>query len=340
METPAAAGGTRGNALEASFEVKAQAVIVFWKLHANGSPKEKAYSDAAELVGCSHQRVRVWVRSEIDEGITSLHSAARLGRPTKFSPRKRQALEEAMAESKGELSLREASEALQAVGAGSSLETASQYVGKAGFKALTVRCKPMLSPANMQKRAAYCDSHFESDFMDRAMADEKLFVLGKGRSIRYVKEEQADDPCLRFVADSQHPPQVMVTAIVMRPRDDFDGKVALFISFPKEKDGEPCAWVPIQRLTKKRKAAGLTHDDWLINQKATLDGPGYAQVVQDEGLPALERTRKQLGLRTVKLQDDNAKPHVAAWDKHGLDKAAERARWSGARGAASWLSRP
>ena len=62
--------------------------------------------------------------------------------------------------------------------------------------------------------------------------------------------------------------------------------------------------------------------------------------MQDDALPALERTRKQLGLRTVKLQDDNAKPHVAAWDKHGLDKAAERARWSGARGAASWLSRP
>jgi hypothetical protein len=36
-------------------------------------------------------------------------------------------------------------------------------------------------------------------------------------------------------------------------------------------------------------------------------------------LPALEAIRKQLGLRQITLQHNNAKAHVGGWNKHGLD---------------------
>lgn len=58
------------------------------------------------------------------------------------------------------------------------------------------------------------------------MSDEKLFVLGS-RNWRYVKAEDDDEqPCLRFQTDKDHPPQLMVTAVVARPRPDkgFDGQ--------------------------------------------------------------------------------------------------------------------
>ena len=70
METPAV-GGTRGHALDANFEVKAQAVAIFWKLHAKGMDKMDAYSLAGKQTGGnSSSSVQTWVRMEEHDGIS------------------------------------------------------------------------------------------------------------------------------------------------------------------------------------------------------------------------------------------------------------------------------
>lgn len=215
MPTPAKqTGGTRGNALDASFEVKAQAVALFWKLHARGTGRMEAYRRTAELTNMSWQSVSAYVAEEDKAGIAALHPKEKAGRPTNFSPRKQSALEKLMEETDGSPTLRETSMALQEVGVGSGLDTATGYLEKGGYHRFVKRQRTLLTGDHMKARLDYCNSHFEDDFRDVAMSDEKLFVLGKRRNWGYAKGEDGDEPMYNFVMDKQHPPQVMVTAVV------------------------------------------------------------------------------------------------------------------------------
>ena len=131
-----------------------------------------------------------------------------------------------------------------------------------------------------------------------------------------MKTEEGEEPEFDFVTDKNHPKQVMVTAWVARPNPDkgFHGRIALGLAYP---EGE--AWKQAVRNSKNRQAG-----TWEIDQNATLTGPGYKQVMEEEFLPKIEAARKQLGLKKMVIQDDNARPHTAAWGKHGLDKSAKR----------------
>lgn len=59
------------------------------------------------------------------------------------------------------------------------------------------------------------------------MGDEKLFVLGLGNKTRYVRREDNEQPCLKFIDNTLHPEQLMIIAVVGRPDPEkgFDGKV-------------------------------------------------------------------------------------------------------------------
>ena len=221
-------GGTRGGALDAEDKVKHQAVIIFWKQVARGAGKMQAYQYAAELTGNSVRSVRNWVSAEDDAGVDGLASKrANCGPVTRFSPGKKLKIDALMEEMEGEPTLREAQAAL---GVG-SLNTAKSYVQLSGYEKRRKRLKTLLTAEHMQDRNAYCDKHFEDDYQDTCMWDEKLFVLGR-RNWRYMKAEDGDQPCLQFVADKNHPPQLMVTAGVMPPlpAKGFNGKVGLFMS--------------------------------------------------------------------------------------------------------------
>ena len=72
--TPWTTGGTRGGALDATLEVKTQAVILTWKQIADGVSKMAAYKFAAEATGNHVSTVRRWVQSEEKEGVDALTS--------------------------------------------------------------------------------------------------------------------------------------------------------------------------------------------------------------------------------------------------------------------------
>ena len=316
MESPPRPGGTRGAAVDATLEVKTQAIIIFWKhLAVKQLGKMAAYEFAAKKTRQSIDNVRKLVAMEDGNGVGGVASKREnCGRKTAFSPRKQSRIDELMKENDGEASIRQISMALQEVGVGQSLDTAQNYLDKAGYERLVKRVKTLLSPEHLSARQLYCDHHFEDSYSATAMGDEKLFVLGRGNRFYYAKAEDGDQPCYRFVHDKQHPPQVMVTAWVMRPQLDkgFDGKLGLWLSCPD-------VWYQAKYNTKNRPRG-----TWLLDQNATLDGKGYYETMDTQYLPAMAEVRKKLGLRELIAQDDNAKPHDKAWNSLGLDARAQR----------------
>ena len=293
-------GGTRGGAQDAEDKVKHQAVIIFWKQVAQGAQKMQAYQRAAKLTGNSVVSVRKWVSAENDAGVDGLESKrTNCGAVTRFSPGKKRKIDALMEEAEGDPSLRE----VRAELGGGSYSTAKSYIQLSGYEKRRKRLKTLLTAEHMQDRNTYCDEHFEDNFQDTCMWDEKLFVLGR-RNWRYMKAEDGDQPCLQFVADKNHPPQLMVTAGVMPPlpAKGFNGKVGLFMS---------CAeWKQAERKSKNRPAG-----TWEIKPTGTgtLDGEGYFKQVKEKIYPAMEEAKKQLKLKQIKLQDDNAPVHTWAW---------------------------
>lgn len=80
-----------------------------------------------------------------------------------------------------------------------SHHTAKAYVEKAGWTVAVKRLKTLLSPAHMRARVEYVEKHFEDDFQTTFMSDEKLFVMGLGKKTRYVRREDSDQPCYKFI---------------------------------------------------------------------------------------------------------------------------------------------
>ena len=71
------------NAKDATFEDKAQAVMLFWRHVGEGAAMMDAYERAAEETNTSATAVRRWVAKEKTEGIGALHPMERTGRPAR-----------------------------------------------------------------------------------------------------------------------------------------------------------------------------------------------------------------------------------------------------------------
>ena len=114
--TPWTTDGTRGGALDATLEVKTQAVILTWKQIADGVSKMAAYKFAAEATGNHVSTVRRWVQSEEKEGVDALTSKREnCGNTSKFSPGKKAKLDEFLESAKRQPNtLEELWQALQA----------------------------------------------------------------------------------------------------------------------------------------------------------------------------------------------------------------------------------
>ena len=313
-------GGTRGGAKDASERVKAQAVILFYKklaASAVGAKKMAAYAYAAVTTGNSESSVRAWVKLEGDLGMDALESRRdNCGALTRFSPSKKARVDQLMEETEGEATCRQVKTALDL----GSTETAASYIKLSGYTRLTKRLKPLLSPAHMQARLKYVEANFGSEWAAHFMTDEKLFVLGLGKKWRYVKAEDADKPCIKFIDNTNHPPQLMITAIVGRPdlAKGFDGKVALDFTCAK--------WQQAVNKSKNRPAG-----TWEIVPDGTLDGPAYADWLSTVGFHHMSAAMTKLRCKTAGavLQDDNAPPHVRAWStapRTGCNVGAEAAK--------------
>ena len=308
-------GGTRGAAKDATEIVKAQAVILLYKQRVAGVPIMKAYGYAAEITRNSVASVRNWVAAENNLGMHALESRRNsCGPVTRYSPSKKSRIDALMEETEGEASLREVQAAL---GVGSP-NTAKSYLEQAGWAKAIKRLKTLLAPAHMQARVEYVENHFEDDFRDVFMGDEKLFVMGLGSKTRYVRHEEKDQPCFKFIDNTLHPEQLMVVAVVGRPdpAKGFDGKVWI--------DWCCAEWKQAVRNSKKR-AAGT----WEIKTEKKEDGSlkgitgeSYSELMVEYGFPHMEKAREQLELDEAWYQDDNAPPHANAWGKLKLGEKA------------------
>ena len=308
---------TRGGAKDATERVKAQAVLLFYKLCTRGMPKMEAYDEAASLTNNSASSVRSWVKTEDELGLDGLESRrSGCGSVTKFSPGKKTCIDQLMEEADGEITHRQAQAAL---GLGSH-HTAALYIKQAGYEKAIKRLKTLLSPAHMRARVAFVEKHFDSDWYGTFMGDEKLFVMGLGNKTRYVRREENDQPCFKFIDNTLHPEQLMVVAVVGRPdlEKGFDGKVYI--------DWCCAEWKQAVRNSKNR-AAGT----WEIRTERKEDGSlkgitgeTYKELMTDFGFPHMQEAAGLLGLRRVIYQDDNASPHAKAWTQLGLDRVAQR----------------
>ena len=112
-DVAAKTGGTRGGAKDGSIEVKAQAVILYWKKVANGALKMDAYDFAAASTNQSASHVRKLVAYEDEGGVPSLASRRdNCGAVSDFSPGKKAKLEQVMEETDWEPTQRQCQEAL------------------------------------------------------------------------------------------------------------------------------------------------------------------------------------------------------------------------------------
>ena len=316
MESPLP-GGTRGAAKDAPERVKAQAVILYYKKKLAGAATMAAYDFAARLTGNSGRSVMRWVKLETKHGMDGLESRRdNCGAVTGFSPSKKSRIDALMEETENEPSLRDVQAEL---GLG-SVNTAKAYLEKAGWQVAVKRLKTLLSPAHMQARVAYVEKHFEDDFETTFMSDEKLFVMGLGNKTRYVRREDSDQPCYKFIDNTLHPQQLMVVAVVGRPdpAKGFNGKVWI--------DWCCAEWKQAVKDSKHRKAG-----TWEIKPTVKEDGSfkgvsgeAYKALVLEYGFPHIQQARKLLEVAEVIFQDDNAPAHTNAWNKLKLDELAAK----------------
>ena len=80
-----------------------------------------------------------------------------------------------------------------------------------------------------------------------------------------------------------------------------------------------------------RKSPNRPAGTWEIKSEKKEDGSfkgvsgeSYKELLQEYGFPHMEQVRKQLKLREVVFQDDNAPPHRKAWDKLQLGNVAAK----------------
>lgn len=315
-ETTPLVGGTRGGAKDASERVKAQAVIIYWKQVARGVGKMDAAAFSGKMTNNSERTVRSWVALEDKLGMDGLESRRdNCGTVTRFSPGKKRKIDDLMQRTAGNASVRQVQRNL---GLGSSA-TAAKYVQKSGYKKLIKRTRPLLSSSHMRSRLEYVEKHFGSPRIGHFMTDEKLFVLGPGKMWRYVKAEDADIPCIQFMNNTNHSPQLMIIAIVGRPdlAKGWNGKVAIDFTCAKMQEA--------QRASRNRPRGTLE-----LKPDGTLDALKYAAWMSDVGFLRISEATAVLRRKTagVVLQDDNATPHSRAWstDDTGLNLGQEARR--------------
>ena len=116
-------------------------------------------------------------------------------------------------------------------------------------------------------------------------------LVGLGQKTRYVRREENEQPCFKFIDNTQHPEQLMIIAVVGRPDPSkgFDGKV--YIDFA-------CAeWVLAQRASSKRPAG-----TWEIKPEKKEDGSPkgvsgetYKEQMVEFAFPKIRDAAKKLG---------------------------------------------
>ena len=170
--------------------------------------------------------------------------------------------------------------------------------------------KPMLTDVNKMARLEFClnergDNGMYNDMFDRVHVDEKWFYLTRVTE-RYHLAEDEPEPH-RMIGHKSHIPKCMHLAANGRPQWDvqrgqwFDGKLGLW----------PIAeQVPAQRSSRHRPRGTL---EW---KSLSLTKLVYGNFLFDRVVPSILQSWPRGGNRLVRIQHDNATPHLTADEFH------------------------
>jgi hypothetical protein len=182
----------------------------------------------------------------------------------------------------------------------------------------TANTKPILTDENKVQRVEFCKAHIGllnhrytfHDMLDTVHVDEKWFFLNKPTVKAYLAPDEKDPE--RASKSKRFPTRVMFLCAVARPRWDtranryFDGKLGIWPFVEK---------VPAQRGSRNRPRGTLETKPISVTKEV------YKKFILEKVLPAIEKKWPQCHRNmAIKLQQDNAKPHLIHNNPEVLEK--------------------
>ncbi|KAH9086159.1 hypothetical protein LEN26_020396 [Aphanomyces euteiches] len=170
--------------------------------------------------------------------------------------------------------------------------------------------KPKLTEANKLARVKWALDHVRhrgglnfDDMTDVVHIDEKWFFMTKLKTNYYLAPDE--EPPHRTERSKQHITKVMFMAAVARPRWDeatrtwFDGKIGVW----------PFVIEVPAAMSSRNRPAGTLELQTIPVKKET-----YKDMLLSKVIPAIKEKWPLGSTRNVVIQQDNARPHVAAFD--------------------------
>ena len=186
-----------------------------------------------------------------------------------------------------------------------------------GIRRHTSSLKPILNAANKLARIDYAIANINLDrrlfatYMDVVHVDEKWFNMQEINSTFFLLEDEPEPQ--RNTRNKRYIGKVMFLAAVARPRWDttrnqsFDGKLGIWPFIE---------WVPAQRSSRNRPAGTLEMKSINVNKEV------YKQFIIEKVIPAIKDKWPHCHRGTpIRVQQDNAKPHLIAEDDPDLAQA-------------------
>ncbi|MCP4504234.1 MAG: hypothetical protein GY822_30295 [Deltaproteobacteria bacterium] len=185
-------------------------------------------------------------------------------------------------------------------------------------KRITSSLKPLLTEEQRNKRFDFCKSFIDPqtkifcDMLNRIHIDEKLFYLKKEKGKYYLVDGERVP--LRVTKSKRFIPKIMFLCAVARPRWDsrknqkWDGKIGIWPLATKK---------PAVRASRNRPAGTMETKPQLVTRNVIRD------MLIGKVLPAIvEKWPESMRYHPLQIQQDNARPHIAANDKDWVDAVA------------------
>ena len=159
--------------------------------------------------------------------------------------------------------------------------------------------KPTLTEDNKRTRLEFCLSQIDpdtllfSDMFNVVHIDEKWFYMCKTTTKYYLVHDEPEPT--RRVKSKRFITKAMFLAAVARPRNGFSGKIGIF----------PFTFIEPAKRNSKNRVAGtmVTKVDESITKEKVKS------CLIEKVIPAIHAKWPQ-GMRTIIIQQDNAKPHI------------------------------
>ena len=171
--------------------------------------------------------------------------------------------------------------------------------------------KPFLTTENTKSRVEFCHLHLNlnrgyfNDTFDVVHIDEKWFYITENATKFYLGKDEPDP--LRTTKSKRFTKKVMFLAAVSRPRWDphrkcyFDGKLRIWPFVTKEK---------AQHNSRNRPAGIMVTKVMTFVTKDNI----HNSLIEKVLVAILEKFPRTSHRNTIKIQQDNARPHIHSTD--------------------------